>query len=183
LHPGNVLVTKQSFSAELTDHSAEYKYLLADFGEGKHIAGAGRSITSSNGRLVCAIGKYVAPEVLEGSRGSVEADVYSFGRIGQAIVSLRKCICADHGNNDSETIPTALKEILDQCTSQNCSERPKIRDVVRKLEYLSENIKDHTASWSSLGDKGLEGLAIVAPNVSAGDLSQVLADVFEILRA
>lgn len=157
LHPANVLVTKEIFPTDVPRFRESYQYLLSDFGQGM-VFGDGLVTSSSNGRFLCAIGPYIAPEVLAGQSKSAESDVFSFGRIGRKIINLWKWIKSDKGM-ELESVPTVIKDILDRCVGK-AAQRPNMRAVVSLLDDLEMVIdNDETTEWSPLNVDEKEYLA------------------------
>ena len=150
--PGNILVTKR-FYREPSINNEEYDYLLADFGSGGYVCGGYvgyHSVVSRTGRFESHVGEYVAPEIKNGGSVSAEADVFSLGRIGKELTSLRRTISAEEGKN----VPKALKTILEDCTASNPLERPQIFPLTTRLEDLPvcDLMEDETAwcVWDDL---------------------------------
>jgi len=141
--------------------------------------------SSSSGRFMCPVGHYIAPEVLAGRSKSVESDAYSFGRIGQKIINLRRWIKLSSGNSDSETstVPTVMKAILDQCVADDKTGRPKMPGVIGQLEDLEKSIEKKEAKWSPWVVDEKEYLADKPQIVSAGDLSRADAELASLLNA
>lgn len=129
---------------------------------------------------MCAVGRYVSPEVLAGQSKSAKSDIYSFGRIGRKIVHLWKWI---RGGN-LERIPTVMKTVLDQCVLLARDERPEMRSVVRLLEDWEDEVVVGKARWSPWAVDEKEYSAD-KPRVvlDDGELSEIEADMSRLEHA
>lgn len=166
-----------------------YTFLLSDFGQGKHFDDD-LIASSTKRKFLRPVGRYIAPEVLAGNDKSTESDVYSFGRIGQKIINLKRWIKSESSNgfgtNGIDTVPTVIKTILDQCTSGIRTDRPKWAAVTDSLENLETSIEKREAKWTPwiVDDSAEREYLADRPLVSStGDLSRIEAELSDLKHA
>jgi hypothetical protein len=150
LHPRNVLVTKIYHPNGPSEDSMDFDVLVADFGESKRLGDGGHRLTSSTGKIVCAIGHYMPKEVGEEGGWSNKADVFCFGRIAETMLSIRVSVCTSEQSKEAKAIPMMLKKILEQCLSENAEERPHMINVRQDLDDLLSQLDDGEAEWTTI---------------------------------
>ena len=172
MHPANIVVTKR----QDIEGEEYFDYLLTDFGGGGYVGN--HSFVGSR------YGYYLAPEVENGKSATPEVDVFSLGRIGRTLVSLRRNISAEKDSMDWKNVPKDLKKILEDCTTDNPLERPKTSPLVSRLDdlYVPDLMKNETDAWTEWVSVLSDLTVIETDAVVGGDVTCAEAEVDEILR-
>lgn len=141
LKPGNILLDK------------DFHPHITDFGLSKYLDPMN---TRSQSKLDCGTTVYMAPEVIQDDSYNNKADVYAFGIIMYEVLTELQpypkyiqglatdyqiksdVINGKRPSFDQTSIRSSFRSLIEQCWSQNPSERPSFADLFDKLSNYKE---------------------------------------------
>jgi len=169
LHMRNVLVMKRFYDD--SQFPTEYRHMVADFGNAKQIETQNlkldqRTAVSSLEQLgkdsrLASHGKNL--------HGSQKADIDKFRILALDLIALQR----QHGpkmqsaEHSSTSVPVRLKHLLEAC-SRELDQRPTMRDVIKSLELL-ENELDKT-EWQEIKPGAVLGAETEDPPSLLGNI-------------
>ncbi|KAJ6824327.1 serine/threonine-protein kinase STY8-like isoform X1 [Iris pallida] len=157
----------------LRDDSGHLK--VADFGVSKLLKVA--KTVREDRPLVCedTACRYVAPEVFRNEEYDVKVDVFSFSLILQEMIEGRPPFSTKSDNDVPKAYaskerppfraplkcyPHGLKELIEQCWSENPAERPTFREIIDRLTYIEKYLA-HKRRWKVRPLKCLQNLEAI----------------------
>jgi len=141
--------------------------MISDIGEGKVLRPEAEKADPTRHRASYGVIDFRAPEIRSGEGWSIAADVFSFGVIACRMMECRRIACTlpppeqvlaevekscpDFKRDDERIayiVPKLLKKTITHCFERKPEDRPKMRQVVYRLDDCTMEFLGKKVQWT-----------------------------------